>query len=72
MEENQFWFGVWRIIATAVVLIIACFSGCTALTNIKDNNAIVAMVEKGADPIKAKCAIRPDDRGIVCGIAVTK
>lgn len=63
---------IWKYSVIGICSVIASFGGCTATINYHDNQAIVAMVEKGADPIKAKCAIRPNSADHACVLATQK
>ena len=56
-----------KIITAGVVTVIASFSSCTAYTNYDDNIAMTKMVEKGADPIDARCAVKGNST-TTCGI----
>jgi hypothetical protein len=42
----------------AITLLIATVCGFANYTNVKDNEAMIAMVEKGVDPQKAACAVK--------------
>lgn len=61
-----------RVAATAFLGVVLSIGGCAATNNYTDNAAIVAMVEKGADPIAAKCAIRPSDTAPVCALVAAR
>ena len=56
----------WRILGGCFVAAVASVSGCVATNNYNDNRAVVELVEKGADPMAAKCAIRPNDSAPSC------
>lgn len=62
----------WRILGGCFVAFVACTSGCVATNNWNDNRAVVALVEKGADPMAAKCAIRPNDSAPACALVAAK
>ncbi len=53
MDENKFWVNVWSL----GVLAFIGFTGVLTLGSIHDNYTMLQMVEKGADPIKARCAL---------------
>ena len=53
MSENEFWIKVWKIVGTVVSIFILTVGGCT--TN--GTYIIKDMVEKGASPIQAACAV---------------
>jgi hypothetical protein len=42
----------------AITVLIATVCGFANYSNVKDNEAMIAMVEKGADPQKAACAVK--------------
>ena len=42
----------------AITLLIATICGFSNYSNVKDNEAMLAMVEKGIDPQKAACAVK--------------
>lgn len=52
-SDNKFWATVW--IAGFVLVGVIAVSLC--LYNYSANKQIVAMVEKGADPMRAACGI---------------
>ena len=53
MNDNEFWIKVWKIAAFVFVVTILNVSGCT----INKQSQIRSAIEKGTDPIAAKCAI---------------
>lgn len=61
------------IVATALVVFVGGCVCAGVYTNKVDNEAIVAMVQKGVDPLIAMCAIRPTEKmASVCTLAATK
>lgn len=53
--------------------LLAAVSGAVTsytLNNANNNAAIQAMVDKGASPVEAGCAIRPDEQRMSCALAV--
>lgn len=46
---------------TAIVLLISAFAGCTVLETRSNNDAIVAIVKTGADPLVARCVVQNTD-----------
>jgi len=42
----------------ASTVLIATICGFANYSNVKDNEAMIAMVEKGVDPQKAACAVK--------------
>ena len=67
MDENQFWTNLWRTAAMALVAIVTVIAGCVS------HNAIVlkAMVEGGANPLDAKCALDSSERSAPCLLRAT-
>lgn len=57
--------------AVAVVLTVA---GCVNVMNNSDNATMKAMVAAGADPVKARCAVKYMDgsQAVVCAAAAAK
>jgi hypothetical protein len=53
MNENEFWLKCWALV-TSTILGVAVVM---AAISIHADNKIVEMVDKGVDPIKARCAI---------------
>lgn len=52
-EENTFWIALWTLVATVIIscTILVVYSGHLG------DQKVVAMVEKGANPLVAKCAL---------------
>lgn len=67
MNENQFWGLIWKCATVAFVVAVATVGGCT----MNKQRVLAQMVEQGADPIKAHCAIYMGDTGnhAMCAIA---
>lgn len=53
MNENEFWVKVWALVAGGVLGIALTIGACDAYSNY----TMLQMVEKGADPIKARCSV---------------
>lgn len=53
MQDNIFWSVVWGIVALCVITLILVVGGI----EVQSNNTMLQMVEKGVDPIKARCAV---------------
>ena len=53
MSEEEFWLGVWKIVATVLCVITLTIGGC----EVSGRLLISGMVKDGADPIAASCAI---------------
>lgn len=49
---------LYKIVSIAFCFCIACFSSCTAVVNYTDASVMLDMVNKGANPLDAKCAIK--------------
>ena len=67
MDKNQFWVTIWKIIATAISVIVLTISGCIA----HDTYRIAELIIHGADPTKASCAVSSFTNPAICG-AVAK
>lgn len=52
--------------AAVIVLTVSVFGSCTAYVNNKDNRAIVELVQAGANPLQATCAIKGVNSGTPC------
>lgn len=69
MEENVFWIKVWLIIAMCFFVLV----GSITIYNISVATEIMNLIEKGVDPISAKCAISPGNYdGALCATALMK
>jgi hypothetical protein len=67
-EEGNFWFRIWSLALAFVVALMLCIT----YTMAGKREQLGAMVSKGADPIKAACALDMYDNQTVCVIHVTK
>ncbi len=56
-EDGKFWFGIWKLVAITISILIISSSGCTMYSNKIGTEAITIAFEKGADPIAAYCAV---------------
>lgn len=65
-DENNFWLSLWALLG---FVIITC-SALGAYSGHLEDQKLVEMVSKGADPVVAKCALDfPSERGagsVVC------
>jgi len=70
MEDNKFWYGIWKIVGMCFCVLVLSGSGCTMY----QTNTLQQMVDKGADPIKATCSVfgAGDSNKSMCAIAATK
>lgn len=71
MDSDYQIHAIFAITAIAIVLTI---SGCINVMNNSDNATMKAMVVAGADPIKARCAVKYVDgnQAVVCAAAAAK
>ena len=69
-SENQFWVRICQLGTAVVVVFILAISGCTY----HSKEVVVRLVEAGADPIMARCAVYLDSQGgdILCASALTQ
>lgn len=51
-----------HVVAGGIAAVVVAAICAGAYNNTVDNEAIRAMVQKGADPIAAYCAIRPSEK----------
>jgi hypothetical protein len=56
--DDIFWIKFWRITGVVFVLFIATLASCEYKTTEKNNEAVVKLVQSGASPESARCAIR--------------
>ncbi len=54
-SEDLFWVTVWKIFGAVVCVLIASVAGCTY----GESRLVSDMVQRGATPIEARCAIAP-------------
>ena len=54
MEEET---KVWKIVMAAICTAIATIAGCDATNTYTKTRAVAEIVERGADPIDARCAV---------------
>ena len=67
-SENKFWLSLWTVVA--VSFLIVCSIG-TYSSHLEDSK-LVQMVQAGADPIKAKCALSMTSNRSLCDVVVSK
>lgn len=53
MKENEFWVKIWALVACGIIVT----SLATEAGDAYSNYTMLQMVAKGADPIKARCAV---------------
>lgn len=67
MEENQLWALFWKFAAAVAAVLIITVGGCTVHRDAK----ITSMVEHGANPLDASCAVGRDNSS-VCAIRAAR
>lgn len=67
-EEGKFWVAVWRTVAAGLVGLSAVIASCTA----HNTAAVRSMVDAGANPIDAKCALDQESRSPICVVRALK
>jgi hypothetical protein len=60
-SEERFFIVCWSILATTVISIAAAIT----INNQMNNNAVIAMVKEGKDPLESSCAISNSQLTIV-------
>ena len=58
MEENKFWFRIWAVVALTLVAMVTLGTVASQLERLE----LTAMVAKGADPLRAACALGIGER----------
>jgi hypothetical protein len=61
-----------QIIAGSILVFVTLIGGCSLITNDQDNKAIDALVQKGVDPLEAKCVIRTEPSAAFCLVLASK
>lgn len=56
-NEHKFWLGFWGILALATIFTTAIIAGCNVKNHENEAMVINNAVQKGLDPIVAKCAM---------------
>ena len=67
-NENKFWLSLWTMVAVAFLGVYAIGTYSAHL----EDSKLVQMVQAGADPIKAKCALSLSSNRSVCDVVVSK
>lgn len=49
---------IMRTLASCLFVVVGGCASCTCVINMQDDNAMVAMVKNGSDPISAHCAVK--------------
>jgi hypothetical protein len=63
---------VEKVIAISVLGFVGLVGGCNITTNAQDNQAVIDLVQKGVNPLDAKCAIRTEASASFCVILAAK
>jgi hypothetical protein len=53
MESDAFWIRIWLYVAVFFCVFTACVTSCTMY----ETSVLESMVEKGANPVEARCSI---------------
>lgn len=62
MEDDQFYLGVWKLVTAAFGVLVLSISGCT----IHQHSTIRLMIEHGANPLAARCAVMSEANSSFC------
>lgn len=67
-SEDKFWFSIWPMAASSVVLLtaISCYS-----VHVEDAK-VVEMVKAGADPMRAACSLNLTTQRSICDEVLKK
>lgn len=57
-DDNKFYLAIWSLVAAVIITLIASVT----IGNYVSNRQMVQMVNKGADPLAARCAITGDQQ----------
>lgn len=67
MDDSKFWLGIWKLVATAICVLITTIGGCTAHTNYR----MAELVKGGSDPLEVGClydSSGSSGKWAVCGV----
>lgn len=67
-KENTFWFSLWTMVAISFLGVCAIGTYSAHL----EDSKLVQMVQAGADPLKAKCALALSSTRSICDVVVSK
>lgn len=70
MDHNEAETKRWIYFCATAVLIVASIAGCSAVDTHTKADALVRMVQAGADPMRARCASGDASREICMALAV--
>jgi len=71
MNDNEYWLRIWGLAAAVAIVLSITFGAVT----VNSDAAIVSMVEHGADPVRARCAIYGTDHAgsaAMCALVVNQ
>jgi hypothetical protein len=57
MSSEKFWLGIWMIVGGVILGIISLVGGCVTKNTEMSNSVVTSAVQKGLDPMVAKCAM---------------
>ena len=57
MSNGIFWLGVWAIIGGTILGIISLVGSCSNKATEMSSSVVTSAVQKGIDPMVAKCAM---------------
>lgn len=67
-NENKFWLSLWTMVAVTFLTVCSIGSYSSHL----EDSKLVQMVQSGADPLKAKCALSMTSSRSICDVVVNK
>lgn len=56
MSDNKFWVLFWTILGLVAFGLIGTIGGCVYKSSERNAQIVAEAIQKGEDPIKAKCA----------------
>lgn len=71
MNDNQFWLGLWKVVAVALVLVVMSIGACSMRQTKLSYEAVTKAIERGVDPLDAACLFGRNDT-MPCVLRATK
>jgi len=68
MEDNKFWYKVWRLVAVCFIFTVLSTASC----NVIKANKVAEAVTRGENPIAARCMYSNERDDVICIAYVMK